>query len=78
MTLPVLLHRKAPRRRQTSAMLLAEHPKTVPVFGGRVMTLPYGVFQQRRNAAIRSTHCFAAVPDSVEPSSAWWRAVSAR
>ena len=27
--------------RLKSVMLLAEHPKTVSVFGGRVMTLPY-------------------------------------
>ena len=25
-------------------MLLTEHPKIVPIFGGRVMTLPYNVY----------------------------------
>ena len=78
MTLPVLLHRKSTSPQANSGYAPAEHPKTVPVFGGRVMTLPYGVFQQRRNAAIRSTHCLAAVPDSVEPSAAWWRSTPAR
>ena len=30
--------------------------------------VPYGV-HEFRNSTIRSAHCFAAVPDSVEPSS---------
>ena len=46
-----------------------------PLRLGLFVTMAY-YGQICKKSAIRSTHCFAAVPDSVEPSSWWWRATA--
>ena len=65
---------KAHRRQAKNGSCSWRSIRKSEIFGGRVMTLPYSVRDWKRKAAIRSAHCRAAEPDSVEPSSWWWRA----
>ena len=41
MTLPVILPSKITRRQAKAVYFPSGNPKIVPIFGGRVMTLPY-------------------------------------